>query len=88
VRYNFQELRRSLDDAVVNNVTNWRLSSSGDASSAGGAQHVDFISGWPEDLFQQILDNCAHGGKAINSTVTCPIERYIEPLAQGALSIT
>jgi hypothetical protein len=85
VRYNLKELRESLGDAVVNNVNNWRLSS-GDASGAGA--HADFISGWPEDLFQQILDNCAHGGKAINSTVTCPIERYIEPLAQGALSIT
>jgi hypothetical protein len=49
VRYNLKELRGSLGDAVVNNVANWRLSS-GDVSGAGA--HADFISSWPEDLFQ------------------------------------
>jgi hypothetical protein len=40
VRCNLKELRGSLGDAVVKNVTNWRLSS-GDTSGAGA--HADFM---------------------------------------------
>jgi hypothetical protein len=84
VRYNLQELRASLADDVVNNVTNWRLST-GDTSGAGA--HADFISGWPEDLFQQILHNC-DDGKAIDSNVTCPIEQYLNQTRDEANSKT
>eukprot|EP00545_Synedropsis_sp_CCMP1620_P012057 CAMPEP_0119006324 /NCGR_PEP_ID=MMETSP1176-20130426/2232_1 /TAXON_ID=265551 /ORGANISM="Synedropsis recta cf, Strain CCMP1620" /LENGTH=345 /DNA_ID=CAMNT_0006958229 /DNA_START=99 /DNA_END=1133 /DNA_ORIENTATION=- len=73
VRYNLKAMRAILDDDVVNNVTNWRLST-GDASGAGA--HADFVSGWPEELFQDMLDNC-DDGKALNSSVVCPIEQYM-----------
>merc|ERR1712176_71019 len=57
-RYDLTSMRELLGDDVVNDPTNWRLST-GDASGAGG--HADFISGWPKDMMTNIIANCTDG---------------------------
>lgn len=74
VRYDLKAMRKILPDEVVNNVDNWILSS-GDSSGAGA--HADFVSGWPEEMFQEMLDKC-DDGKDMNDTVTCPITKYMD----------
>jgi len=58
VRYNIGPMRNLLGADVVNDVSNWRLST-GDASGAGA--HADFISGWPHELMENMIANCSHG---------------------------
>lgn len=72
VRYNLRPMRDKLGDNVVNDVRNWRLST-GDATGSGA--HADFISGWPEDLMQEIMDNCTDG-KSKDGVVHCILEDY------------
>lgn len=70
IRYQLGEIKKVLGAKVVDNVDNWVLST-GDKSGAGA--HVDFISGWPEDLMEDIILHCRKGkGK------DCPISEFFE----------
>lgn len=55
VRYRIKSMRDLLGADVVDNVRNWRLSTN-DASGAGA--HADFISGWPQEMMENIIANC------------------------------
>lgn len=77
VRYDLKAMRQHVNftnDDIVNDMDNWYLAT-GDTSGAGA--HADFISGWPEDMFQDMLDFCDDGkdmaGAATNS---CPVAKY------------
>jgi len=72
VRYHIGTMRDWLGADVVNNVRNWRLST-GDASGAGC--HADFISGWPQELMENIIANCTDG-KSKDGNVDCMLENY------------
>lgn len=68
IRYQLGEIKKVLGAKVVDNFDNWVLST-GDKSGAGA--HVDFISGWPEDLMAEIIQHCrsSKGNK-------CPISEF------------
>ena len=61
-----------MGDDIVNEVRNWRLST---GDSTGSGAHADFISGWPEELMQQIIDSCTDG-KSKDGVAHCILEDY------------
>jgi len=70
IRYRIGDMRDRLGENVVNDVSNWRLSTN-DASGAGA--HADFISGWPRDMMENIIVNCTDG-KSKDGSSDCVLE--------------
>lgn len=66
VRYEMTKMKELLGANVANNIDNWVLST-GDRT--GASAHVDFISGWPEDLMADIILHCRS-----SKGEDCPIE--------------
>jgi len=73
VRYKIGTIRDLLGVDVVNNVLNWRLST-GDASGAGA--HADFISGWPQELMENIITNCTDSTSKDGGNAYCLLDDY------------
>jgi len=72
VRYELKGMRERYGETRVNDVRNWRLST-GDPTGAGA--HADFISGWPQELLTDIIENCIDG-EAKDESSSCILEEY------------
>jgi len=73
VRYTIGTMRDRLGNEIVNDVSNWRLST-GDASGAGA--HADFISGWPQELMENIITNCTDGKSKDGGNAYCYLDDF------------
>lgn len=72
VRFLLKPMRDLLGADVVNDARNWRLST-GDSSGAGA--HADFVSGWPEEFMEEMIENCTDG-ESKDGVAHCILEDY------------
>jgi len=73
VRYELDEIRNQIGNLVVNDSNNWILST---GDTTGASAHADFISGWPEELMESIIESCRDGEAFGNGE--CLIEKYMD----------
>eukprot|EP00555_Chaetoceros_dichaeta_P012981 CAMPEP_0198265106 /NCGR_PEP_ID=MMETSP1447-20131203/20280_1 /TAXON_ID=420782 /ORGANISM="Chaetoceros dichaeta, Strain CCMP1751" /LENGTH=394 /DNA_ID=CAMNT_0043954395 /DNA_START=71 /DNA_END=1252 /DNA_ORIENTATION=- len=73
VRYSIGDMRDRLGEGIVNNVRNWRLSTN---DSSGAGAHADFISGWPQDMMENIIANCTDGKSKDGGDADCMLEGF------------
>ena len=66
-------MRNRLGNDVVNDVRNWRLSSN---DSSGAGAHADFISGWPQDMMENMIANCTDGESKDGGDADCILEGF------------
>jgi len=73
VRYRIGDLRKRLGEGTVNDVRNWRLSTN---DNSGAGAHADFISGWPQDMMENIIANCTDGKSKDGGDADCILEGF------------